>query len=62
MGWDAAQAHFDAELKQLVLSIFRQMIGKGDDRRIFVLRERFELPACFGQDLPPVRALNAGER
>ena len=61
-GLYAAQAHFDAELKQLVLSIFRQMIGKGDDRRVLVLRERFELPACFGQDLPPARARGAGER
>ena len=53
---NATQAHVDAELKQVVLRVFRQMIGKRDDGWVFVFRERLELTARLGQDLPAARA------
>jgi hypothetical protein len=35
---NAAQAHVDAELKQLVLGVFRQMIGQRDGGGVVVFR------------------------
>src|SRR5215831_21045386 len=56
--FDGPQAHVDAELKELVLRIRCQVIGKSDDGRVLVDWERFELPTHLRKDLPAARTGN----
>src|SRR5262249_23728019 len=58
---NAAQVQVDAELEQRVLVVLCQSVGKRDDRRILLRRQRLKLAAHFGQHFSPGHPRLRGE-